>query len=102
METEAIVLDCIDHGESDIIVTLFCLDGGRLSAIAKGAKKSKKRFVNKLEIFTFLHITYQRKSSTSLAFLAEAELHTGFVNIRSNLELYTIASIIREFLLIGV
>ncbi len=101
-ETEAIVLDCIEHGESDVIVTFFCQDVGRLSAIAKGAKKSKKRFVNKLELFSFLHITYQQKANRSLAFLVEADLHTSFLHIRQGLELYSIASVIREFLLIGV
>lgn len=101
METEAVVLDCIDHGESDLIVTFFSLDAGRLSAIAKGAKKSKKRFVNKLELFTFLHISCRQKDS-GLAFLSEAELHTSFLNIRKTPVLYTVASVIREFLLIGV
>jgi DNA repair protein RecO (recombination protein O) len=101
-ETDAIVLNCLEQGESDVIVTLFCQDVGRLSAIAKGAKKSKKRFVNKLELFSFLHITYQQKDNRSLAFLAEADLHTSFLHLRQNLELYSIASVIREFLLIGV
>jgi DNA repair protein RecO (recombination protein O) len=101
-ETDALVLNSTEHGESDVIVTLFCQDVGRLTAIAKGAKKSKKRFVNKLELFSFLHITYQQKANRSLAFFAEAELHTSFLNIRRNLRLYSIASVIREFLLIGV
>ncbi|BHH82143.1 DNA repair protein RecO [Desulforhopalus sp. 52FAK] len=102
MEADAIVLDTTDHGESDIILTLFTQDSGRLSAIAKGAKKSKKRFVNKLEIFTYLQIHYQQKNERALAFLSEAEIHTSFPNIRHQLEPYIIASIIREFLLIGV
>jgi len=102
IDTDAVVLDCIDHSESDIIVTLFCRDNGRVTAIAKGAKKSKKRFVNKLELFTFLRVTYQQKNTRSMAFLADAELHTSFLNIRSNLELYIIASVIREFLLIAM
>lgn len=101
-ETDAVVLNCIEHGESDVIVTLFCQDVGRLSAIAKGAKKSKKRFVNKLELFSFLHITYQQKANRSLAFLAEADLHTGFLQIRQDLQIYSSASIIREFLLLGI
>lgn len=101
-ETDAIVLHCTEHGESDLIVTLFCQDVGRLSAIAKGAKKSKKRFSNKLELFSFLHITYQQKANRTLAFLVDAELHTCFLRIRQNLELYSIASVIREFLLYGV
>ena len=102
MESDAIVLDTTDHGESDLIVTLFSHDSGRLSAIAKGAKKSKKRFVNKLEIFTYLQIHYQQKNERALAFLSEAEIHTAFPNIRFNLNLYGVASIIREFLLLGV
>lgn len=92
----------MEHGESDVIVTLFCQNAGRLTAIAKGAKKSKKRFVNKLELFSFLHISYQQKANRSLAFLSEADLHTSFLHIRQDLELYSIASVIREFLLIGV
>ena len=101
-ETEAIVLDCFEHGESDLILTFLSQDNGRLSAIAKGAKRSKKRFVNKLELFSFLHITYQTSPNRDLSFLSEAELHTGFLNIRKNFELYTIASVIREFLLIAI
>ena len=102
MDTEAIVLDCSDHGEADVIVTLFCRDVGRLTAIAKSAKKSQKRFVNKLEPFSFLHIFYNRKSNRNLAFLAEADLLASFIKIRQDLELYALASIIGEFLLLGI
>lgn len=101
-ETDALVLHCTEHGESDLIVTLFCQNVGRLTAIAKGAKKSKKRFVNKLEIFSFLHITYQLKPTRSLAFLAEAELHSSFLDLRQDFELHCVASVIRELLLLGI
>lgn len=102
MDTDAVVLDCRDHAESDVIITLYGRSTGRLSAIAKGAKKSKKRFVNKLELFTFLNIQFTQKANRSLAFLSEAELHTSFINIRSNPEIYRTASVIREILLVGV
>lgn len=102
MESDAIVLDTTDHGESDLIITLFSQQSGRLSAIAKGAKRSKKRFVNKLELFTYLHIYYQQKNEGALAFLNEAEIYTSFPQIRHNLNAYNVASIMREFLLIAV
>jgi len=102
METDAIVLDCRDHGESDVIVTVFSQSNGRCTAIAKGAKKSLRRFVNKLELFSFLHVVCTKKAGRSLAFLGEAELHTSFFNLRSNLEVYLVASVIREFLLLGI
>ena len=102
METEAIVLDCYDYGESDIIITFFSQEKGKITAIAKGAKKSQQRFVNKLELFSFLHIICSTKAGQNLAFLSEADLHTSFINIRYNLGLYTVASVIREFLLTGI
>ncbi len=102
MEAEAIVLDTTEHGESDLIITFFSQKTGRLSAIAKGAKRSKKRFVNKLEIFTFLQISYEQKNNRSLAFLNEAELHNVFPNLRTHFEQYLAASIVREFLLLGI
>jgi len=99
MQTEAVVLDSFDHGESDLILTLYSRANGRLSVIAKGARKSKKRFVNKLEIFSFLNISVTLKANRSLAFLNGAELYTGFINIRNSYRLYTVASIIREIML---
>lgn len=97
--THAIVLQNIDYGESDKIVTLFSQDAGRVTCIAKGAKKSQKRFVNKLEIFTFIHATITEYSKSDIFFLNEAELLTPFLDLRKNFKLFTIASIIQEFLL---
>ncbi|RPH40154.1 MAG: DNA repair protein RecO [Desulfobulbaceae bacterium] len=101
-ETEAIVIDCRDHGEADIINTIICRDIARVSAIAKGAKRSQKRFVNKLELFTFLHITYSELTNSSLLFLSDAELYASFINLRKEITLYTTANVIRECILLAI
>lgn len=72
-----------------------------MTAIAKGAHRSKKRFVNKLELFSFLQITYSRSSPTSLAVINEAELVNSFITLRSNLPGYRTASILREIMLLA-
>jgi DNA repair protein RecO (recombination protein O) len=100
-ETDGIVLARHDHGESDLIITLYCRDSGRSTAIAKGAKKSQRRFVNKLELFSFLHLNLRQGNSSSLALLEEADLHTSFLNLRRGFSLYTAASVIREFTLLA-
>ncbi len=100
-EAPALILDCFDHGESDLIVTFFSKDKGRLTGIAKGAKRSKKRFVNKLELFSHLTISYTESQHRSLVFIAEAELHASFLNLRANIHLYNTASVIREFILVA-
>jgi DNA repair protein RecO (recombination protein O) len=101
VESAAIVLDCRDHGGSDLIVTFFCQNHGRLTGIAKGAKRSKKRFVNKLEIFSSLRILHTIPQNNRLAFIAEADLQNGFLALRKNTTCYTTATIIREFILLA-
>jgi DNA repair protein RecO (recombination protein O) len=46
--TPAIVLRAVNYGEADRIVTLFGRDTGRLSAMARGARKSQRRFAGGL------------------------------------------------------
>lgn len=99
--TDGIVLDSREHGESDLIITLFCREGGRATAIAKGARKSLRRFVNKLERFSFLHVYLRQRGPTTLAFLEEAELHASFIHLREDLRRYTAASVILEFILLA-
>lgn len=100
-EVPAVVVDSHDYGESDKIITLFCRDLGRLTGIAKGAHRSKKRFVNKLELFSFLQITCTQSAPGRLPVILEAELLNGFIGLRTNLSAYRSASIIRELILLA-
>lgn len=97
----AVVLDSRDYGESDKILTLFCEDIGRLTVIAKGAHRSKKRFVNKLELFSLIMITYSRSAPERMAVINEAELLDSFLPIRYSSAIYHGGSVIRECLLLG-
>jgi DNA repair protein RecO (recombination protein O) len=51
LKTEAIVLRSIRYGEADRILHLYTPDHGRLSAIAKGARRARSRFGARLEPF---------------------------------------------------
>src|SRR6059058_258956 len=51
-KTEAIVLRSIRYGEADRILHLYSEDRGRLSAIAKGARRVKSRLGGRIEPFT--------------------------------------------------
>ncbi|MDO8947162.1 MAG: DNA repair protein RecO [Desulfocapsaceae bacterium] len=100
-ESAAIVLDCQDHGESDQIVTFYCQNIGRMTGIAKGAKRSQKRFVNKLELFSLLSIRYTESRSGNLAFINEAELVESFIRLRQSMSLYLAATVVRELTLVA-
>ncbi|MCG6929734.1 MAG: DNA repair protein RecO [Desulfofustis sp.] len=96
----ALVLESHDYGESDKIVTFFCQEIGRLTLFAKGAHRSKKRFTNKLELFSFVQISYSRRSAAGLALLDEAELINSFISLRLDFTRYLAASVIREYMLL--
>lgn len=84
-ESEAIVLSLLDYGEADRIVTLFTKEWGRISAIARSAKKSRKRFGGALELFARLTVQARLKGE-GLSSLASAEVLTLYPGIRRDLE----------------
>jgi DNA repair protein RecO (recombination protein O) len=55
LKTEAIVLRSIRYGEADRILHLYTPAGGRLSALAKGARRARSRFGARLE--PFFHVS---------------------------------------------
>jgi len=85
---QAVVLRVADLGESDKIVTFYSLQSGKITGIAKGAKKSRKRFSNKLEIFSLLDVFYDDRSRSGLVRIAEAELISPFINLREHYDRY--------------
>jgi DNA repair protein RecO (recombination protein O) len=98
--TCGVVLKISAHGESDKLVTLYTNDLGRVTGIAKGAKRSKQRFVNKLEEFTHLQIFYRPpRGPAGLLFISEAELLCAHLSIRKNYRRYVCAMYISELML---
>jgi DNA repair protein RecO (recombination protein O) len=55
LRTEAIVVRSIRYGEADRILHLYTPHHGRLSAIAKGARRARSRFGARLEPFFHVH-----------------------------------------------
>jgi DNA repair protein RecO (recombination protein O) len=86
--TQAVVLRVADLGESDKIVTFYSLQSGKITGIGKGAKKSRKRFSNKLEIFSLLDVYYDDRSRSGLVRIAEAELLCPFISLREHYDRY--------------
>ena len=77
-QTEAVLLRAVEFSESDRIVHLLTRDRGRLTAIAKGARRSKKRFGGNLDLFNHLRITVERRRRTGMARLEQAILIQPF------------------------
>ncbi len=88
----AIMLRRVDFGDYDLIVTFLSLRKGKISVIAKAAKKSTKRFSGVLEIFSLLEVVCSTGSKSGLPILQEATLVQPFPGIRSNIKKTAYAS----------
>jgi DNA repair protein RecO (recombination protein O) len=95
-KTEAIILRTRDFGESDCIVSAFSFLCGTLKGIAKGARRSSKRFVNSLNIFSHVNLEFRDRRSGDLVWLDSCELIDGFPGIRSDYALLSRASYVVE------
>lgn len=98
--TCGLVLKISEHGESDKLVTLYSNDLGRVTGIAKGAKRSRQRFVNKLEEFSHLQIFYRpHREPAGLLLISEAELLSAYLSLRQDYRRYVTAMYINELTL---
>jgi DNA repair protein RecO (recombination protein O) len=83
IRTEALILRSIDFGESDRILHLLVPEIGRLPVIAKGARRSVRRFSGTLDLFSHVKIQVDLRRPTSLARLDQASLIDPFIALRS-------------------
>ena len=79
----AIVLAAMDYRESDRIVTLFTLEHGKVRGVAKGAKRSARRFGPALEPFARIGVELVLRDG--LSSVRSADIVTLYPRIRQEL-----------------
>jgi DNA repair protein RecO (recombination protein O) len=88
----AIVLRTVDYGEADRVVTLFSRERGKVSAFARGARASRRRFGGALEPFTLVRAEAKERRGTDLLALDSVAVERGFGGIRGDLARIACAS----------
>jgi DNA repair protein RecO (recombination protein O) len=76
----AICVRAIDYSETSQVVTFFTKRTGRVTMIAKGAKRQRSPFGGPLEIFSYGSIVFSDSGRDKLATLVEFEPLAGVVN----------------------
>lgn len=82
----SIVIRSIHYGESDKIVTFFTREFGKIKGIAKGARKSKKRFQNALGLFSHLRLRFFDREGMGLMRVEGCDILDSFPAIREDLK----------------
>ncbi len=98
VDDEAIVLKLTPTGEADCVVHLLCKTRGRRSAFARGARKSRKRFVGALQPFSHIRAGFTIQRTQRLDRLDYAEVATPYLELREDLSRIALASYYCELL----
>lgn len=83
--TRGIVLRRIDYQEADRILTVLTPDQGKMSVIAKGARRAKSKLAGGIELFSISDITYI-KGKKDIGTLTSSRLREHFGHITSDLD----------------
>jgi DNA repair protein RecO (recombination protein O) len=83
VKTEAVVLRSMRYGEADRILHLYTPERGRISAIAKGVRKTRSRFGGRMEPFFRLRLVLHEGRSDLLT-VTSAETVSGYPRLREN------------------
>lgn len=91
-----IILRTWEFGETDLLVSFFASDRGRLKGVAKGARKSRKRFANCLDLFSLVNLEFRPSERVDLHFLNSGRLVHAFPGLRSDFLSLSMASYMVE------
>jgi DNA repair protein RecO (recombination protein O) len=99
-KSTAIVLRLVDFSETSVVATLFTEDFGKITALAKGARRPKGPFEAALDLLAVCRIVFIHKSSDALDLLTEAKLERRFRAATRNLSHlyagYYVAELLKE------
>ena len=93
-KVEAVIISHKDFGEADRLIRLFSLEHGKLSAIAKGARKIRSRKAAHIEPFTYTALVLAKGQTFWI--ITQADTKAGYPNIREDLRKTAKAAYILE------
>lgn len=89
--TEGIILRVSDYGETDQFILFFTRDYGKISMIAKHARKSRKRFGTLLQLFNLVSLKVRLRPQQTFGFLEKVRPLVSLEGIYADWRRITVA-----------
>ena len=86
--TKGFVIYAKKMNEADLLLSYITEDYGKITCFANNARKSKKRFLGKLEPAMLTIIKFYEKPGMTLDILYEVDLVEDYKNLRKNIDVY--------------
>jgi len=84
-KTTGIVLKVVEFSETSCVVTFYTRDFGKITALAKGARRLRSPFEGAIDLLAICRIVFLRKSVDKLDLLTEAKLDRRFRSASTDL-----------------
>lgn len=97
-KSTAIVLRVVEFSETSCIVTLYTRDFGKITGLAKGARRRKGPFDSALDLLSVVSLGFIHKTTDTLDLLTEAKLERRFRSADTSLERLNCAFYLIEIL----
>ncbi len=96
VEVKGLVIRSVDYKESDRLITVFTEEMGTISAIAKGARTVKSRFMSSASQFCYASFVLYKKGD--FFWVKEASLIESFFGLRDSIESLALGTYVLELL----
>lgn len=97
--TDAIVLHAFDYLETSRILRLATRDGGVMSVIARGARRSTRRFGSAMDLFAEGTATIAHKPGRDLHALESFDVRAGHASLGEDLDRFMSAAMLAELVM---
>ncbi len=84
-KTDAIVLRLYEFSETSLVAHLFTREFGRVSALAKGARRARARTIDYMDLLVHAEVVLMRRPTATLATLTDFAVKESYSRIRTDL-----------------
>jgi len=81
----AIILNKIDIGETDRLYAFYTLEKGKMTAVARGVRKSQSKLAGKLENFYLIDLTVMK--SRGMGNISSSIVERNFIHLHNNFDI---------------
>ncbi len=94
LNTQGIVLKAVRYKENDVILTLFTRKLGKITALAKGAKRNKSMLLSSSQIFSYSNYTLKKQGG--MYRITQSDTIKSFYEISYDMESFSYATYITK------
>ncbi len=97
-KAEAIILRSRKQGETSKILTLYTREYGKLSAMAKGSRGTRSKYLGALETLNHVSLVFYKKEGRGLQYLSDASIINSFPSLHAQLGKMALAAVACEII----